>query len=120
MARTVVVSRIEHLTFEFNCPALVGVQLVDQAPFDGLIKSIQINYPLGCNNLVLVAVLRNNYRIMPQYGFIRLNNVNATYWLNQWVKNNDNMQVIIQNTDAVNPHLITVDVHLEEVVEEVR
>lgn len=91
-----------------NVPALLGGRFPQPVLNDGIITSINFNFPLGCNGLVDVFAGRNNERFYPEQGFISLNDASPVYAISHQVKAGDVLWAEIHNGDAANPHQITV------------
>ena len=92
-----------------------AVRLVAQSPYSGSIKKILRHWPAGCNALVDVAVGVGNKRVLPETGFMALNDATPVFDnLSVPVKQGENIWVELQNGDALNPHTITVSVTVEE------
>lgn len=108
--------KIEQIPFAFNLAPLQGVTLRQPAPFSGYIKEVTIHWPAGCNALVDVRVghgVSQFTQFCPIQGFLALNDVTPTYHFNEWVGKDENIMVEMRNTDAVNPHNITVTASME-------
>ena len=92
-----------------------AVRLVAQSPYAGYVRKILRHWPAGCNALVDVAVGVGNKRVLPETGFMALNDATPVFDnLSVPVKQGENIWVELQNGDALNPHTITVSVTVEE------
>lgn len=92
-----------------------AVRLVAQSPYAGSVRKILRHWPAGCNALVDVAVGVGNKRVLPETGFMALNDATPVFDnLSVPVKQGENIWVELQNGDALNPHTITVSVTVEE------
>ncbi|MDD5547101.1 MAG: hypothetical protein PHO67_08125 [Candidatus Omnitrophica bacterium] len=92
-----------------------ALRLSVQSPYPGKVRKILRHWPAGCNALVDVAVGIGNKRILPETGFVALNDATPVFDnLNIPVAQEENIWVDMQNGDAINPHTITVTVTVEE------
>lgn len=92
-----------------------AVRLAQPMPWPGTIKKILRHWPAGCNALVDVAVGAGNKRILPESGFVALNDATPVFDnLSIPVSQAEPIWVELQNGDAINPHTITVTVTVEE------
>ena len=77
---------------------------------DGNITQAIVHFPPGANGLVDVAVFRNTEQILPQSGFIALDDATPAYALNVPTKIGDDVSAIFKNTDSANAHRVTVQI----------
>jgi len=69
----------------------------------------------NCNSLVEILINHGTVQIFPYPpGGLALNDVTPEYEMNQNVVINDSIEVFIQNHDNLNPHTVTVTLHLNE------
>ena len=109
---------IEQIPFAFNLLPLQGVRLTEELPFKqytrGYVKEVTIHWPAGCNALVDVRVGYAAQQFCPEMGFLALNDATPTYPFNLPVELGNQVWVEMRNTDAANPHNITVTVTVME------
>ena len=95
-------------------------RITEDSPYlAGIIKSVQIAWPNGCNGLVDVAAWYGNQdKLVPQQtttvDFLALNDITPTYdGIN--IEKNDGTPVWVEmrNRDAINPHHIVVVIAIE-------
>ncbi len=106
-------TKIEQIPFAYNLAALQGVTLTEYAPFSGYIKQVSLHWPDGTNALVDIRVGHGTKQFCPDDGYLALNDATPTYPFNEWVNDHEEIWVEMRNTDANNPHNITVTVTLE-------
>lgn len=99
--------------FRQNCAALGGYQLNEASPLTGRIVMVTFHYPPGCNALVDVQFLNYTQLIYPSSGFLALDSATPQFPLDEPVKKNDQLIVVMNNHDAVNAHQITVVVSIQ-------
>lgn len=80
------------------------VILTEPSPVDGMVQSILIHFPDGCNALVEVVCYINQEQILPLTGYLALNNATPEFGVNRRVKKGDALRVKISNKDTVNEH----------------
>lgn len=88
-------------------------RLSENTPFPGYIKEVVTHWPLGCNQLVDVAVGHGLVQLCPREGFIALNNATVSYPFNEYVEDPEDIWVSLRNGDGANPHTIVVTIRLE-------
>ena len=88
-------------------PPLIGVVLRTPCPLNGTITEICYHFPPGVNQLVDVALRYGTVQISPVAGFITLDDATPVFYLNQPCKGGEDIEVIVQNTDILNPHTIS-------------
>ena len=112
---TMTIGRTQEVPFQQILAPGQAVRLVSQSPYAGYVKKILRHWPAGCNALVDVAVGVGNKRVLPETGFMALNDATPVFDnLSVPVKQGENIWVELQNGDALNPHTITVSVTVEE------
>lgn len=107
---------IREFRIQQTVAAATGVILRQLPPFDGYIKEVKIHWPPGCNGLVDVRVGHGTKQFCPFEGFLSLDAVTPTYPFDEYVEHTENIWVEIQNTDAGNPHTISVMINMVEAV----
>ena len=109
--------RTEEIPFQQLLAPGAGLRLQQPMPFPGKIRKILRHWPNGCNALVDVAVGVGNKHILPDSGFVALNDATPVFDnLSIDVNQGELLWVDLQNGDAVNPHTITVTITVEEVI----
>lgn len=94
-----------------------ALRLAQPMPFPGVIFKILRHWPAGCNALVDVAVGVGNKRILPESGFMPLNDATPVFdGLNIPAGQGEQLWVEMANTDAINNHTITVSFMVREAV----
>lgn len=109
--------RTEEIVFQQVLAPGAGIRLVQPMPFPGYIKKILRHWPNGCNALVDIAVGVGNKHILPESGFVALNDATPVFDnLAVYVNQAEQIWVDLQNGDAANAHTVTVTVTVEEVI----
>ncbi len=107
---------INNLRIEYVLLPGQGARITEPAP-NGIIRTIQISWPDGCNQLVGVAVWCGAKQLIPQSGtgYLALNDITTLYTIN-FIKTVRSDQILVDmvNQDAANSHHITVVVDIEE------
>jgi hypothetical protein len=94
-----------------------ALRLAQPMPYPGKIVKILRHWPAGCNALVDVAVGVGNKRVLPESGWVALNDATPVFdGLDIPVGQGEQVWVDMANGDAINPHAITVTITIEEVV----
>lgn len=115
---SMVTGRTQEIPFQQLLAPGQGVRLAQPMPFPGVVRKILRHWPAGCNALVDVAVGVGNKRILPESGFVALNDATPVFDnLNIKAGQGEQLWVELANGDALNPHTITVTITIEEVVE---
>ena len=70
----------------------------------GHIKSITIAFPPGCSGLVRVAVWKNLKQLVPDKGFLNLDNATPVFPFEEPVQIGDRIWIDVYNYDAMNKH----------------
>jgi hypothetical protein len=110
----VIVNRTEQVTFSRVLQPLEGWKAEEDVPIDGMITSVIFNFPDGCydsttgNYLVDMAFGHGKEQICPSEGTLALNNIPVVFPINQKVKKNDSLWVVMENADALNPHGVSI------------
>jgi hypothetical protein len=97
----------------------IGQQLrvTQPMPFNGYISKILRHWPAGCNGLVDLAVGAGNKHILPESGFVSLDNATPVFDnLHVPVGQGQLLWVLMANGDALNPHTPSVTITIEEIV----
>jgi hypothetical protein len=98
----------QQINFRYTVPAQQGLRAVEQVPLDGIISSVCFHFPPGAMGWVQVAFGHNYKQIMPISGFLQLDDASPVIPASEVVHRNEEIWVIINNTDAWNPHTISV------------
>jgi len=103
----------QQVNFRYTVPAGVGIRAVEQVPLDGRISSVCFHFPPGAMGWVQVAFGHGSRQIMPIGGFLQLDNATPVFPTSEDVRRNEDIWVVIRNTDGINPHTISVVVTIE-------
>jgi len=79
----------------------------------GKIKNITISFPPGCAGLVKVAVWKGMKQLVPDRGFLNLDNATPVFPFEEPIREGDRIWVDIYNYDALNKHTPQVLVIIE-------
>lgn len=113
----IAMGRIDEINIRQTVAAATGIRVEEPIPYDCYIVQILRHWPPGCIALVDVAVGLNTRQLFPMDGFVALDSTTPIVRdLQIRAKINDRLWVQINNTDAVNPHTITVTATLTEVL----
>jgi len=109
--------KIEQIPFSYTLTLAgtptSGVRLSEHAPFAGHVTSVMIHWPPGSNALVDVVVGHGVTQFCPREGYLALDDATVFFPFNEWLDDQEELWVEMRNGDAVNPHTITVTLHLE-------
>ncbi len=109
------IGRTQEIPFQQLLTPGQGLRLRQTMPFPGHVVKILRHWPAGCNALVDVAVGVGNKRVLPESGFVALNDATPVFDnLRIPAAQNENIWVELVNGDALNNHTITVTVTVEE------
>ena len=98
------------ITYRETVGALAGTRVSYPSELSGLIREINIEWPIGCNNLVQVAFGRGSEWLLPTTPatYMALNNATVKFALESArVVRDDRVWLEIRNTDGLNPHTIS-------------
>lgn len=99
--------------FEYNVPALGGVDLKEACPITGFITEVTMHFPEGCNSLVDIVFGHRDVHLSPHTGYISLNNATPSWRnLHESVKKGETLWTKFKNGDLVNSHAVAVIVTL--------
>ena len=70
----------------------------------GKIKSITVSFPPGCASLVHVAVWKNMKQLVPDKGYLNLDDATPVFPFEEPVKEGDRIWVDVCNYDSTNKH----------------
>ncbi len=98
----------KQIRFDKTLAALEGAMLRERCPLNGKITSITVSFRAGCNQLVDVAFGVEERHIIPDTGYIALEDTTPTFPTSEPVKMNDRLWAEIKNGDSGNAHRITV------------
>ena len=83
--------------------------------YDCKISKIIRHWPAGCNQLVDIAITVGNRSVLPETGFVALNDATpAQENINISVKKGTRIGAWFRNRDAANPHTPVVTIFVEE------
>lgn len=103
----------QQINFRFQVAAGQGIRAVDQVPLDGIISSVCFHFPPGVMGWVQVAFGHGSKQIMPIAGFLQLDDATPVFPTAEVCHRNEEIWVVINNTDAINPHTISVIATIE-------
>jgi len=98
----------QQINFRYTVQASRGLRAVEQVPLDGIISSVCFHFPPGAMGWVQVAFGHGYKQIMPISGFLQLDNATPVFPAAEVVHRDEDIWVVIQNTDGINPHTISV------------
>ena len=98
----------QQINFRYTVQPGQGLRAVEQVPLDGIISSVCFHFPPGAMGWVQVAFGHGYKQIMPIAGFLQLDNATPVFPAAEVVHRNEDIWVVIQNTDGINPHTISV------------
>lgn len=93
--------------FRATVPPMIGVVLRAPCPLNGNITEVCYHFAPGANQLVQVALRYGTVQISPVVGFISLDDATPVFYISQPCRGGEDIEVIIQNTDILNPHTIS-------------
>jgi hypothetical protein len=116
--RTPMAGEIQHMPYQYLLtPAgtpTSGVRMSDKPEWDCTLRSIQVNFPAGCLNLVNVTVYHNRTQILPRNGVLALDDAFPEYFFTTELNQTDDIVIEMDNGDAVNSHQITIIVNVQK------
>lgn len=98
----------KQIKFDRTLDALEGVYMTERCPLNGRITSVTVSFRAGCNQLVDVAFGVEGRHIIPEAGYIALEDATPTFPTSEPVKMNDRLWAEMKNGDSANAHRITV------------
>ena len=99
---------VSQLNFRETVGTLTEVTKAKTCQTKGTINQITMHFPSGCNALVDVAVYKNSQQIVPDTGFISLNDATPQFFTDKSIDVGDEITVKFVNADASWPHTISV------------
>lgn len=89
-----------------------GILVEDYFTFAGKITQVMMSFPPGCNNLVLVRLLKDRVSLYPKTGFLAFDNASPVYptYIDYYAR--EPLGFEVQNQDAANSHTISCTVVL--------
>jgi len=106
---------LETLVYRQTVQPLQAGTLTRYMPFSGLFDDALFHFPSGCNGLVEVLINHRTVQIFPfPPGGLALDDATERWRLNENVIKNDPIEVVVLNHDNLNPHTITVTIHIDE------
>lgn len=89
---------------------LTGIRVWEKCPLTGQITQIIPHWPGGCNALVDVAFGHTDVWVMPSFTdtFVALDNATPIITASEPVTKGEEIWMIVNNTDGVNPHNISI------------
>ena len=79
-----------------------------RAELKGILNAITIHFPPGCNSLTDVAVYVRGVQVIPDKGYISLDDATPVFHPSQPTEVGDSIVVQVVNTDDTNEHTISV------------
>lgn len=105
---------MEEIIFRQLVPSLQSTTQTKQSPLTGKITRLLFHYPAGCNALVDAIIQKGTAQIFPfPPDVLSLDDVTATFPMNEGIEINEYIQVVLLNHDNVNAHTITVTMHID-------
>lgn len=98
------------LSFKEKVKSGKRVTFVDDAPLNGAIKMIAIQWPPGTSFLVGVRVSHENTAILPKDGYLYKDDYSQPYVVDETVARGDNIFVEVNNQDDTYNHQITLEI----------
>lgn len=102
------------MNFSKTVGALTEESQTQTVQWNGKIDQIHISFPPGANSLVDVAVWHGTKQILPEKGYIALDDITPNFFFNESVSVGDHITVKWINTDNTFPHTISVIVNVME------
>ena len=97
--------------------ALKGAVVSETCPFNGKFTEGIIDFPLGCNALVYVAVGHGSERLTPMTSYISLDNTAFRFTAHKPIKvyDREKLWADMENRDSANSHTISVILTIEPI-----
>lgn len=99
---------VSQLNFRETVGTLSEITKAKTCQTKGTINQITMHFPSGCNALVDVAVFKNSQQIVPDTGFISLNDATPQFFIDKPIDVGDEITVRFVNADSAWPHTISV------------
>jgi hypothetical protein len=96
------------LNFRETVGTLTEITRAKTCQTKGTINQITLHFPSGCNALVDVAVFKNSQQLVPDTGFISLNDATPQFFTDKPIDVGDEVTVKFVNADSTWPHTISV------------
>jgi len=105
---------MEDLVFRITTAALTSSTTLKYAPLTGLLNSVTVHFPAGCQQLVEVFLWYKRQQVFPHPpdGLVG-DDTTQKYAIYQNVRNRDPLEVRILNHDALNQHTVIVILHID-------
>ena len=103
----------QQINFRHTVLAGQGLRDEEDVPLDGIISSVCFHFPPGAMGWVQVAFGHGSKQIMPISGFLQLDDATPIFPCAEVAHRNETVWVIIQNTDGINPHTVSVIATIE-------
>ncbi len=100
--------------FQQTLAPLQALRIQDPRSFDGKVRSATVHWPSGCNALVDVSLHKGTTQLLPEDGYLALDNTTKEWGIDGPIASSEPLWVELRNADAVWPHTITVTVTIEE------
>lgn len=105
---------MSQLVFKKTINALSEDSLNQSSTTTGTISEIVTHFPPGANSLVDVRVFHGTKQILPDNGYLSLDNASPTFSMNEPYDSGNNIRVEWINTDSTFAHTVTVVVNIVE------
>jgi hypothetical protein len=83
------------------------------SPITGILRSIILHFPDGCNLLLGIRCYLKNMQILPVVSSIMLNDATEVFDINRTLNQGDSISAVITNQDSVNAHTPSIIFNLE-------
>lgn len=103
----------QQINFRYTVKAGQGIRAEEQVPLDGIISSVCFHFPPGAMGWVQIAFGHGYKQIMPISGFLQLDDATPVFPASEVAHRNEIVWVVIQNTDAGNPHTVSIIATME-------
>jgi len=105
----------KQIVFKHTVLPLQGIMDHKRVPMLKTVKTITIHWPSGCSSLVDIAVgYSQDKRLLPEEGYLALDNVTPTWTVNKDVGDTDTLWVEIKNGSSINSYPISIIINYEE------
>lgn len=105
---------MSQLVFKKTLSALTEDSLNQNCPVTGVITEIVTHFPPGTKSFVDIRVFHGTKQILPDNGYLALDNASPTFSMNEEVNIGNNIRVEWINADSTFPHTISVIVNIVE------
>lgn len=110
------IGRNQEIVFKYTIPPLQRIKLSEKCPFNGYITQVLRHWPSGCNALVNVAVGYDIDSFLPRSGTVAIDGATPETDVTVPVVRDNPIWVLLENSDSIFSHTITVTVTIREEV----